>query len=419
MSTRSPDRHTDGSQGTLSRMTTNPSPTILDILDPAFRVNSPQTREAAERCWYAETPLGLAVLRHEDCVAMLKDRRLRQAGIDHLVAQGVTGGPLFEMWRRVVLSMEGPGHSRLRRLLGPAFNSAAVERLRPRMREIVHGLVNRFAADGACDFMSAFADHYPPQVMADLLGLPEAEHERFVAWGKAIAGVLSYEVPQKLAEIEAALASLYESIDRIFDERRIEPQQDLLTALVHASDGDGDRLSPDELRANVAGLVLAGQDSTRGQLGLAVEIFARHPDQWTLLAREPKLAQKAVEEVMRANGVVPVLWRVASEDLEYHGTQIAAGTRMWLMVAAAHQEPGMFGDTSFNIQADRPAQLSFGHGPHFCLGAQLARVEMHEALPILAQRLPGLALAGEPTYRSQLAGFVGPETLPIRFTPAG
>jgi cytochrome P450 len=400
-------------------MTTDAGPATLNILDPAFRVHSPQTAEAARQHWCAQTPLGIAVLRYEDCLAMLKDRRLRQVGIDHLVAQGVTGGPLFEMWRRVVLSMEGPDHSRLRRLLSPAFSTAAIKRLRPRMQEIVHGLVDRFAADGACEFMSAFADHYPPRVMAELLGLPEAEHERFVAWGKAIAAVLSYEIPQRLAEIEAALADLYETVDRIADERRREPRQDLLTALVHASDGDSDRLAPDELRANVAALVLAGQDSTRCQLGLALEIFARHPEQWTRLAALPQLAETAVEEVLRASSVVPVIWRVAAEDFEYRGTPIAAGTRLWLMVAAAHHEPAAFGDTQFDIQADRPTQLSFGHGPHFCLGAQLARIEMQVALPILAQRLPGLSLAGEPVHRPQLAGFVGPESLPIRFTPAG
>jgi cytochrome P450 len=398
---------------------TDAGPATLNILDPAFRVHSPQTTEASRRYWYAQTPLGIAVLRYEDCLAMLKDRRLRQVGMDHLVAQGITGGPLFEMWRRFVVTMEGPGHDRLRRLLSPAFNTTAVKRLRPRMREIVHGLVDRFAADGACEFMSAFADHYPPLVMADLLGLPGEDHERFVAWGKAIAAVLSYEVPQKLAEIEAALAGLYEAVDRIADERRREPREDLLTALVHTLDVGGDRLAPDELRANVAGLVLGGQDSTRCQLGLALETFARHPEQWTRLALEPELAETATEEVMRASSVVPILWRVATEDFEYRGTPIAAGTRLWLMVAAAHHEPGVFGDTQFNIQADRPAQLSFGHGAHFCLGAQLARAEMHEALPILARRLPGLALAGEPVHRPQLAGFVGPETLPIRFSPTG
>src|SRR5262249_44016464 len=125
------------------------------------------------------------------------------------------------------------------------------------------------------------------------------------------------------------------------------------------------------------------------------------------------------EEVMRASGVVPIIWRVAAEDFEYRGTPVAAGTRLWLMLAAAHDDPAIFGDTRFNIQASRPEQLSFGHGPHFCLGAQLARGEMHEALPILAQRLPGLALAGEPVHRPQLAGFIGPQTLPVRFTPAG
>jgi cytochrome P450 len=399
-------------------MTTEAGPVTLNILDPSFRVHSPETTEAARRCWYAETPLGIAVLRYEDCVAMLKDRRLRQVGRDHFLAQGVTSGPVFEMWWRFVLNMEGPDHDRLRRLFSPAFSTAAIKRLRPRMREIVHGLVDRFAADGTCEFMSAFADHYPSQVMAELIGLPEENHEQFVAWGKAIANVNSYEVAQKHAEIEAALAELYEVVDRIADERRREPRQDLLTALVHGSDG-GDRLEPDELRANVAGLILAGQDSTRGQLGLALEIFARHPEQWARIAAEPELAEAATEEVMRANGVVPIIWRVATEDLEYRGTPIAAGTRLWLLVGAAHQEPGVFGDTRFNIQADRAPQLSFGLGYHFCLGAHLSRAELQEALPILAQRLPGLSLAGEPVRRSQLAGFVGPDSLLIRFVPAG
>jgi cytochrome P450 len=400
----------------LRGMVTEAGPATLNILDPAFRVHSPQTAEAARRAWCAHTPLGIAVLRYEDCQAMMKDRRLRQVGVDHLIAQGITSGPLFEMWGRFVLNVEGPDHARLRRLFAPAFTTAAIDRLRPRMREIVHALIDQFAADGACEFMAAFADHYPPLVMAELLGLPPQEHEQFVAWGKAIADVLGYGVPQKLPAIEAALAALYASIDRIADERRRAPQQDLITVLVHASDDTRGTLDADELRANVAGLVLAGQDSTRGQLGLALEIFARHPAQWAQLAADPALAERATEEVLRANGVAPIVWRVATEDLEYHGTPIAAGTRLWLMVAAAHHDPAVFRDPQFDIQPTRAAQLSFGLGPHFCLGAQLTRVEMHEAFPILARRLPDLALAGEPAHRPQLAGFVGPERLPIRFT---
>jgi cytochrome P450 len=400
----------------LRRMMTEDGPATLDILDPAFQLDSSETGAAARQCWYAQTPVGLAVLRHEDCLAMLKDRRLRQAGPDHLTAQGITGGQLFEMWRRFVLVVEGPVHDRLRRLLLPAFSSAAVNRLRPRMREIVHSLVDRFAADGTCEFMSAFADLYPSKVMAELIGLSEEDHGQFVAWGKALAHIISYHVPSKLTEIEAALVELYEVVDRIVDARRRAPRQDLISALVHASD-DTDHLDADELRANMAGLVLAGQDSTRGQLGLALEIFAHHPEQWMHLAREPALAEAATEEVMRASGVVPIIWRVAAEDFEYRGTSIAAGTRLWIMLGVAHHESAVYGDTQFNIQAERPAQLSFGHGLHFCLGAQLSRAEMQEALPILARRLPGLALAGEPVRRPLLAGFVGPEALPVRFTP--
>ncbi|MGH9011334.1 MAG: cytochrome P450 [Acidimicrobiia bacterium] len=390
----------------------------LDLLAADFRVNSEAVREAAERHWYAETTLGPAVLRYEDCAAILRDRRFRQGGADHLADQGITDGPLAEMWRDVILNIhEGDRHNRLRRLVSQAFTPNAVDELRPRMRRIVHDLVDTFAPAGACEFMGAFADHYPPQVMFDLLGIPEEDHPQFLEWGKTLGLTLSYSVAEHVDAIEAALSGLYAATDRLCASRRRRPGDDLISRLVAAAD-QGDRLTDQELRSMVAAFVIGGQDTTRNQLGLAMVLFARHPDQWALLACRPELAAQATEEVIRVAPAVPIVWRAAAEDVVWRDLSIPAGTRLWILVGAAHTDEATFGPDArrFDISvADRPSQLAFGHGVHYCLGAALARAEIAEALPILASRLPGLELTNSPEFRPDISGFTGPNSLPIRF----
>ena len=390
----------------------------LDLLADDFRIDSPAVREAAERHWYATTPLGPAVLRYEDCFAILRDRRFCQAGADHLAEQGITDGPLADMWRDIILNIEGDRHGRLRRLVSQAFTPQAVDELRPRMRDLVHGLVDTFAPAGACEFMAAFADHYPPRVMFDLLGIPEEDHEQFLAWGKALALTLTYSVAEHAAVIDAARSGLYAATDWLCAARRLQPGDDLISRLVAAAD-EGDRLTTQELRSMIVALVVGGQDSTRNQLGRALVLFARHPDQWALLAGRPGLAARATEEVMRLSPASPFVWRKAAEDIVWRDLAIPAGTRVWLMVAAAHTDEARFGPnaTRFDITAERPPQLAFGHGVHYCLGAALARAEIAEALPILAARLSDLELAGPPVLRPghEIAGFNGPDSLPIRF----
>jgi cytochrome P450 len=388
----------------------------LDILDPGFRVDSPAVRKAAREHWYARTPLGPAVLRYEDCTRIMHDKRFRQASVNHFAEQGITDGPLADMWADMILNVEGERHGRLRRLVARAFTPNAVELLRPRMRQIVHELVDGFAPDGTCEFMAAFADHYPPRVMFDLLDIPEEEHEHFVEWGKVLALTISYTVAENAAAVDAARTGLFEATDRLCEQRRAHPGDDLLSRLVAATDGD-DRFTAAELRAMVFGLVVGGQDSTRNQLGLGLVLFARHPDQWALLARRPDFGAPATEEIMRMSSVVPIVWRMAGEDVVWRDLAIPAGTRLWLMVGNAHLEEATFGVDAerFDITVDRPPQLSFGHGIHYCLGAALARAEMTEALPILAARLPDLELAGPPAFRPELSGFTGTTSLPIRF----
>jgi cytochrome P450 len=223
-------------------------------------------------------------------------------------------------------------------------------------------------------------------------------------------------MPTHVDAVAAAIDGVGELTDRLIAERRAEPGEDLISALVIASEGS-DRLSRDEIATMVLTLVLAGQDSTRCSLGHALATFAAQPDQWELLGQSPDLAAAAAEEVLRVNPVCPIVWRVADVDLDHRDLHLTAGTRIWLLVGHGQLLDSAGNPDPFDITREHRPQLNFGHGPHFCLGAQLARVELAEALAVLARRLPDLALDGDAVYRPELAGFVGAERLPIRFTP--
>jgi cytochrome P450 len=207
------------------------------------------------------------------------------------------------------------------------------------MREIVHELVDRFVDHGECEFMAEFADHYPPRVMFEMLGLPEDEHAQFLEWSKDLTLVLGLTVAQDLERIETSLLALYECVDRHCADRRRQPGEDILSALV-AAEQDGDRLRRQELRSMV--VVIAGQDSTRNQLGLALHTFTQYPEQWALLAERPELAERAVEEVMRVDSTIPLggvsRWRTShslppgstSPRIGRHSSASAAGcTTAW------------------------------------------------------------------------------------------
>jgi hypothetical protein len=389
---------------------------FLDLLDPAFQPDSAEVKAAREHCWYAGTPLGLAVLRYQEAATLLRDRRLRQGTPETLAIQGVLAGPLADWWRVIILNLEGDTHRRLRRLVTKAFSQGSIEALRPAMRANAHELIDAFASRGECDFMEAFADGYPVRIICELLGVPKEERDDFQGWADDIGLAFSFSVPQYLDRIEAALQGLDARTDVLLAERRREPKDDLVTALI-ATEEAGDRLSDEELRTMVSGLVFAGHDTTRNQLGYAMATFIDHPEQWALLAQDPSLAARAVEEVMRVAPTVPIIARTATEDFEFQGLRIPSGTFLSILAASAHTDPRVFGE-SFDIRRELPApQLSFGGGVHYCLGAWMARAELAEALPILAERLLEPRLAGKVSWRPFL-GICGPTRLPIRFRTA-
>ena len=386
---------------------------MLNFFDPAFHHHSEAVAAAREAHWYARTPLGFAVLRYAEAAELLRDRRLRQGAMEFLAAQGVTSGPAADWTREGLLNAEGEDHLRLRRLVSKAFTPRAINGMQPLMRAAAHRLIDEFAALGQCEFMSAFADRYPAAVIFELLGIPAELHGPCAEWVADLGLIFSWTAGANVDRIEAALARLDEVTGELIAARRRQPGTDLISALIAAEEA-GDALNEHELRNMISALLFASQDTTRNQLGLALATFARHPAQWALLADDPSLGPAAVEEVMRVNPATPFIPRVADTDVDYQDLHAPTGTLITILVAAAHTDPQLF-SPGFDVPATHPArQLSFGGGPHTCLGMGLARLEMGTALPILAQRLGPITLDGPPTYQPPTAIY-GPITLQLRF----
>jgi cytochrome P450 len=388
----------------------------VDLLDPALDPAGPEMLAARRAHWCARTPMGLAVLRYRALAALLSDRRLAQGSHLLLTHQGITEGPVVEWMNTILLTVEGEDHTRLRKLVSRAFTTRAVEALRPVMRRVADELIDGFAADGRVELMTAFADPFPARIICELLGIPPQWHERFRGWANDLGLAFSYTAAAELGRIEGALAGLNAATDELIAARRAEPGPDLLSGLI-AAESDGDRLTPDELRTMIAGLLFAGQDTTSHQFGRTVELLADHPGQWALLAARPDLAAAAIDEGLRLVPATPVTGRLAIADMEVDGVAIPAGTHLSMVLAAGNTDPEVFGSDAgrCDITLTRPAPaLTFGAGIHHCLGRALARAEMAEALPLFARRLGPIALDGEPLRRPPF-GITGPVTLPIRF----
>ena len=385
----------------------------FDISDERFSVSSPEVMSAREQSWCVETNYGLAVLRHQEVSDLLKDRRLIQGSAAWPAHNGVTSGPFVDWWRDTVLNLEGDEHTRMRRLLSPAFAPPVIRALLPRFHALAGELIDAFAGEGRCEFMSQFAEPYAARVTAMMLGLPEAEWKRIADASTTLGLALGVGIREHLERVEAALAELFVYAEGVIADRRREPRDDFATRLVEPSQ-DADRLSDRELRDSIALLILGGIDTTRMQLGLAMKTFIEHPDQWELLAARPELASKAVDEVMRVNPTVTWITREAGEDFEFQGRAIARGTTIHLFSQAAATDPRAFDGASFDITAERARHFGFGRGIHHCIGHFVARSDMSEALPLLARRMRNPRIEGEARFLPP-SGNTGPIHLPVRF----
>jgi len=249
-----------------------------------------------------------------------------------------------------------------------------------------------------------------------MLGIPEQEWRTIAAESAAVGLAMGVQIRADLARIEAALERLYAYADAAIADRQARPRDDFVTSLVTAH-ADGERLTYAELRDTLVLLIFGGFDTTRNQLGLALQCFMDHPAQWRMLAQHPELGPAAVEEVMRVTPTTTWVTRQAVTDFTFDGLEIAAGTTIHLFCAAAGTDPAAFPHPEFDVTvAGRPAHLAFGGGAHYCLGHLLARTDMSVALPLLARRLREPRLSGTATWLP-CSGNTGPARLPIAFEP--
>jgi len=394
----------------------DPEIPFFDVADPGFSVSSAEVCRARDSRWYARTRYGLAVLRYDQAARLIQHPSLRQGSVAWPAHHGITSGLLADWWAGWVLNKEGADHRRLRRMLNPAFSRRHVGAMAPRFLALADELVSSFAEPGRCEFVAEFAEPYAARVIAIMLGIPEQEWPTIAAESAAVGLAMGVRIRADLARIEAALEKLYAYADAVIADRQVRPRDDFVTSLV-AAQADGERLTHAELRDSLVLLIFGGFDTTRNQLGLALQCFIDHPAQWRLLAQHPDLGPAAVEEVMRVNPTTTWVTREAMTDFTFDGLEIAAGTTIHLFCAAAGTDPAAFPHPEFDLTlAGRPAHLAFGGGAHYCLGHLLARTDMSVALPLLARRLREPRLSGTATWLP-CSGNTGPGRLPIAFEP--
>jgi len=383
----------------------------LDLKDPGFSIRSDEVACAREQSWFARTPYGLAILRYDEMKAMIMHPLLRQGSYRWPEHNGTTG-LWSQWWLRMMLNKEGADHTRLRKLGMPAFSPRLVTSLIPGFQALGDALISAFEGDGACEFQRAFAEPYATRVVCSLIGLSHDHSERLAELSVEMGYALGVNYTRDEPRVDAATEEMFTFTHRVVADRRANPKDDFISALINASE-EGDALSEQEVYDMIVLSIFGGIDTTRNQLGLAMQMFLDHPDQWELLAQSPDLARQAVEEVMRTRPTVTWVTREATEDFEFQGLEISKGTTLHLFSQSATSDPQYF-EAGFDITRKQKAHFGFGGGKHHCIGSPIARSDMTEALKLLASRLKNIAPDGPATFLPD-SGNTGPLTLPIRF----
>jgi cytochrome P450 len=373
--------------------------------------------------WIVRTSLGVSVIDHDAIRELQKHPGLHTLGTRLFEMQGITGGPAFDGFSRSILNLEGDEHTRLRRLVSRAFTPRSADRLRPMMRAWVDERARAMAEAGGGDVVADLAEAYPIAVICELVGAPPEDWPRFSAWADDVFRVFNFDLANDLPVIEAAQASMQGYVSGLIEARReVDPAErpaDLISELMDIEE-EGDRLSYDDLCRLVMSLLLAGTDTTRNQLGLTVLALARHPEQWERLVADPGLVPRAVEEALRFSATAPGTPRVAVEEVTFRDVTIPVGMFVSLTTSAGNRDPNVVQcPMDFDVGADRGSWsvLTFGSGPHYCLGAALARAELQEGLASLVRHWRRIELAGEPEMKPSI-GLYGPRRLPVRIEPA-
>lgn len=360
------------------------------------------------------------LMRYADSESVLRSGRFsadRSQAAFNQQAQNddhVDPGPLERA--QTMLTADPPDHTRLRTLVSKAFSPSAVEVMRPHIQEIVDDLLDEVQGKGCMDLIADLAYPLPVIVIAEMLGIPPGDRDQFKKWSADIAMTLDPIVPpDALARAQQSALELEEYFRGVADERRRNPKSDLVSALIEAEQ-EGDRLTEDELYATLMLLLIAGNETTTNLIGNGALALLRHPDQLQMLRDDPALIESAVEELLRYDSPVQATGRVALEKMEIGGKNIEKGHMLVTHLGAANRDPEKFPDPDrLDIRRQDNRHLAFGQGPHFCLGAPLARAEGQIAISTLLRRFHRLRLDIEaPEWRPTII-LRGLKALPVRF----
>lgn len=401
----------------------------LDLFNPfdlAVQLDPyPSFHKLRELAPVLDTPIGATVFsRWADCSQILRDPHFSSASEHHesgarqmreQMATTMGFERLSKMADTLLLFLDPPDHTRIRSLVSKAFTPRTVEQLRPKIDDIVAGLLDEALAKGEMDLIPDLAYPLPVVVICELLGVPAADHARFQGWSKTLAAMIDpIADPSLLAGAEQAVIAFDDFFHELLEERRTNPGDDLLTALLQAEE-EGERLSEDELLSLAILLLVAGHETTMNLIGNGMLALFRHPDQLESLRRDASSIRNGVEEFLRYDPPVQFTARTATADVTVGGREMHRGDAAIVLIGAANRDPSQFPDPDRLdlTRAEANRHLAFSSGIHYCLGAALARVEAQSAIGQLVSRFPHLAQAGDERRRPNI-NLRGLESLPLQ-----
>ena len=384
--------------------------------DPVFRANPyPFYQALREQDPVHATDLGSVVLtRYEDVSATLRSNDFSRD------IEATANEPTDPLWiakrerrkgregAKTILNLDPPDHTRLRRLVSKAFTPTAIDRLRPRIQQLVDDVLDKAAKNGGMELVDEMAFPIPFQVISDLLAMPTDRSDELREWGQLIT--LSLEPTSTLEDLDRTDGALNEMIPYLFtiiEDRRSHPGDDLLSALIAVED-EGDNLALDELISFVVLLYIAGHETTVNLIGNSINALLRFPDQLSLWHNNPSIANRAVDELLRFDGPVQQTVRVPIVPVTYQSLQgpvtVQPGTIVTTLLGAGNHDPAMFADPHI-LKLDRAnsnRHLAFAGGIHYCLGASLAKLEAEIAVGSMVARFPNMHAVGDITWRDRL-----------------
>jgi len=348
-------------------------------------------------CW--------VVSRHSDITMLFKDtQHTSNAGrVVHAIKNSYPVEdrkrlqPLIDHYSHGLINVDPPDHTRLRRLVQKAFTPRTLERIQPRIDEIVRELLDQAASKTNFELIHDFAYLLPVTVIAELLGIPPEMHAQFKSWSQGIVAFMATPRPDVDIALSSqkALMELCDYFRQVFAERRKEPRADLISDLVNVHLGN-DSLTEKELLSTCVTMLIGGHETTTTLLASAMHLIVTAPELASDLKRDSELMPSAVEEFLRYEPPFQRILRIVREPIELHGTTLQPGDIVMMLLGAANRDPDVFLDPdTFDPRRSPNRHLSFGHGAHFCLGAAMARIEAPIALNRILERFPDVSLAGD------------------------